>query len=335
MSNSLKAEKAKLRPRGRSLIEHLWAVYYLALQALDTVGTYCAGARLVHAGELDAGQLPTGVTADDVVEWADIPSIRAVAEEIKVREENTAHGYTEEMRAAAIARGCTDEPIEHIQLDGFDKLDRYMHAVRLVTGGELSPRHRNIEAAIRPVARQQFGGLYTLFGWFATWRDLGITNWLYADQLETARDFEHHGYRTLTRSHAVPADILSAWYRQGRKLLLIEEEYGYRYWQVLVDDEGLERLKKRWCSMRNLSCAVPVQLVFPGAIQVPWNDLPEDPDIRVHLHESDDSAFGTADMGDAFIPDAGGDDYADFVIDGVTYPWEALWQLSRGIPILG
>ncbi len=72
--------------------------------------------------------------------------------------------------------------------------------------------------------------------------------------------------------------------------LFISEEYGFREWLAKLTYDQYEDLKRRWKTIRGLTCSVPVNLVIPQA------KLLDDErkfdikyDKRCHMHDYDDS----------------------------------------------
>ena len=69
--------------------------------------------------------------------------------------------------------------------------------------------------------------------------------------------------------------------------LVIEEEYGYRYWVADLTPDELEEIRARWKTMRGLNCLVPVRVIIPQAREVSWSKNLGEPNC--HIHEEDDS----------------------------------------------
>jgi hypothetical protein len=124
-----------------------------------------------------------------------------------------------------------------------------------------------------------------------------------------------------------------------KNVILIDEEYGYRNWILIVGDAELEEIKRRWATMRGLTCLVPVTMIFPHAKRctvedwLEWSDseMPqakrdelerEARVFRAHVHESDDSSFDA--LPEFKIPEARG-----FEIDGKAWRDDELYALNR------
>lgn len=115
--------------------------------------------------------------------------------------------------------------------------------------------------------------------------------------------------------------------------LLIDEEYGYRYWEAALTEAEWAETCRRWRTLRNLTCLVPVPLVFPQATEIVEdsdNGLPKLVSAagratkRCHLHDHDDSWL--TDCGDYEIPYAEGE---PFRLDGREYSGDELLALLR------
>lgn len=108
-------------------------------------------------------------------------------------------------------------------------------------------------------------------------------------------------------------------------IVRIDEEYGYQDWWVVYTREQFEEAKRRWQTMKGLSCLVPVDLIFPGARgcfgEWPPKDLcrtvvKDSAEIWGHVHQPDDSHFAGLQYDIPEHCDAGED---WFEIDGKTY----------------
>jgi len=123
-------------------------------------------------------------------------------------------------------------------------------------------------------------------------------------------------------------------------VILIDEEYGYRSWISIVGLEELEEIKRRWATMKGLSCLVPVTMIFPHARQctvedwLEWSDteMPQERREEVereamvfhaHVHESDDSSFDA--LPGHKIPKAL---FRGFEIDGKEWRDDELYALN-------
>lgn len=126
-----------------------------------------------------------------------------------------------------------------------------------------------------------------------------------------------------------------------KNVILIDEEYGYQNWILVVDDAGLEELKSRWASMHGINCLVPIPLVFPHAERctvddwLEWADTEMTPErrgeverearvFRAHVHECDDSSFDA-------LPGHKVPPGEVFVINGVPYGDDDLYALGRSL----
>lgn len=124
-----------------------------------------------------------------------------------------------------------------------------------------------------------------------------------------------------------------------KNVILIDEEYGYRSWIAIVGDAELEEIKRRWMTMKGLSCLVPVPMIFPTASVctvedwLEWSDTEMSQDRReeverearvfhAHVHESDDSSFDA--LPGFKIPEA-----RVFEIDGETYREDQLYAMNN------
>ena len=124
-----------------------------------------------------------------------------------------------------------------------------------------------------------------------------------------------------------------------RNVILIDEEYGYQSWILICGDAELEEVKRRWATMRGLSCLVPVTMIFPHARRctvedwLEWSDTEMSQDRReeierearvfqAHVHESDDSSFDA--LPGHEVPEA-----VMFELDGMSYRDDELYALNR------
>jgi len=103
----------------------------------------------------------------------------------------------------------------------------------------------------------------------------------------------------------------------SRNLILIDEEYGYRSWYVIVDDQKLDEYKARWTryGTRGLSCLTPVPDVFEDAAEYDDSEPPFDVKqfeknriFFAHIHEPEDSYFSVVKLDERGSPSAPSDD---------------------------
>jgi hypothetical protein len=78
--------------------------------------------------------------------------------------------------------------------------------------------------------------------------------------------------------------------------LLIEEEYGYRWWLAELTQDEYAQLLRRWETMRGLCCKVPVPLIVPQAVRISddemitmWNRESVESFYRCHVDDYDSS----------------------------------------------
>lgn len=106
--------------------------------------------------------------------------------------------------------------------------------------------------------------------------------------------------------------------------LIIQEEYGYRYWVAVLTPEEYEALKARWCTMRGLNCLVPVPLIITQAVETSLEHLAtltDEETLHCHIHESGDSGLEGVTY---TIP---GD--TDFSMEGKSYDDNTLLAMAR------
>jgi hypothetical protein len=116
-------------------------------------------------------------------------------------------------------------------------------------------------------------------------------------------------------------------------LIDIQEEYGYQHWWLLCTEDDFAEVCRRWQTMKNLSCLVPIDLVFPGA-RGQFNQWPPEAAcksraenarvVRAHVHQCDDSWLDDITYN---IPTSLDESDDSFEIDGVVYTSEQIMSL--------
>jgi hypothetical protein len=103
--------------------------------------------------------------------------------------------------------------------------------------------------------------------------------------------------------------------------LIISEDYGYRLWEADLTDEEFEELKRRWCTIRGLSCLVPVTVIIPQAKEIMDEEKRPGLGYKINclLHDWDDSILCDV------IYDIPKDE--DFWMDGRKYTREEVYAL--------
>lgn len=104
---------------------------------------------------------------------------------------------------------------------------------------------------------------------------------------------------------------------QKQNLILIDEEYGYRSWYVIVDDQKLDEIKARWSQYgtRGINCLTPVPDVFEDSVEYDEDELPLDVKqfeknriFFAHVHEPEDSYFSAVKLDERGSPSEPSDD---------------------------
>jgi hypothetical protein len=106
--------------------------------------------------------------------------------------------------------------------------------------------------------------------------------------------------------------------------LHIDEEYGYQEWEAQLTEDEFAECMRKWNTMRNLNCLVPVRLLFPTALPISLEQMVVTKFThKCHMHESDDSYLhGT----DYVIPDVSGE---NFSLDGKEYTDDELVNMTQ------
>jgi hypothetical protein len=75
--------------------------------------------------------------------------------------------------------------------------------------------------------------------------------------------------------------------------LIIDEEYGYRFWIAQLTHAELEEIVRVWKTVRGWNYLVPVQMIVPQAREIRETgflpDFYKQADVTAHLHDWDDS----------------------------------------------
>lgn len=119
----------------------------------------------------------------------------------------------------------------------------------------------------------------------------------------------------------------------GDVLLDISEEYGYQHWWLLCTEDEFADICRRWQTMKNLSCLVPVDFVFPGArgqfaVWPPEGACKSRAEnarvVKAHVHQHDDSWLDGVTYN---IPASVDENDDTFELDGIAYTREQIVAL--------